>query len=86
VIALGRAAHRRKTGRLGLAAAALSALECAPGLLLTGFVAPDRGTERAGRLFGLINRLDGVKMFALAALAVAGVALARTSWSLKAAT
>jgi hypothetical protein len=84
VIALGRAARRRDADRLGavtvvagLLATALSLVECALGLLLAGSAAPDREIERAGRLFDLINRLDGVKMFALAALAVAGVGLVR---------
>jgi hypothetical protein len=84
VIALGRAARRRRADRLGavtvvagLAAAAFSLVECALGLLLAGSVAPDRDTDRAGRLFDLINRIDGLKMLALAVLAVAGVGLVR---------
>jgi hypothetical protein len=84
VTALGRAARRRQADRLGLAAvvaglsaSALSLAQCALGLLLAGSVAPDGETDRAGRLFDLINRMDGVKMFALAAMAVAGVGLAR---------
>ena len=84
VIELGQAARRRGAGRLGraavvagLTAAALSLVQCALGLLLAGSVAPDGETDRAGRLFDLINRMDGVKMFALAALAVAGVGLVR---------
>ena len=84
VIALGRAGRRRDAGRLGVAtvvaglvAAALSLVECALGLLLAGSVAPDGETERAGQLFDLINRIDGVKMFALAVLAAAGVGLVR---------
>ena len=83
VIALGWAARRRGADRLGLAAvvagltaAALSLAECALGLLLAGSAA-DGETDRSGRLFDLINRMDGVKMFALAAMAVAGVELAR---------
>jgi hypothetical protein len=84
VIALGRAARRRRADRLGavtvvagLTAAAFSLVECALGLLLAGSVAPDRDTDRAGRLFDLINRIDGLKMLALAVLAVAGVGLVR---------
>jgi hypothetical protein len=83
-IALGQAARRRGAERLGqatvvagLTAAALSLAQCALGLLLAGSVAPDGETDRAGRLFDLINRMDGVKMFALAAMAVAGVGLVR---------
>jgi hypothetical protein len=84
VIALGRAVRRRGADRLGaaaviagLTAVALSLVECALGLLLAGSVAPDGDTDRAGRLFDLINRIDGLKMFALAVLAVAGVGLVR---------
>ncbi len=84
VNALGQAARRRGARRLGaaavvagLTAAAVSLIECVLGLLLADSVAPHGETERAGRLFDLINRLDGVKMFALAALAVAGFGLVR---------
>ena len=85
-IALSRAARRREASRLGIAtvvaglpAAALSLVECALGSLLAGSVAPDGEAERAGQLFDLINRIDGVKMFALAVMAVAGVGLVRRS-------
>jgi hypothetical protein len=84
VIALGRAARLRGAGRLGgvvvlagVGAVIVSLVECALGLLLAGVVVPDGESGRAGTLFHLINRLDGVKMFALAAVALAGVALAR---------
>jgi hypothetical protein len=84
VTGLGRAARRRGANRLavatvvaGLSAVALSLAECALGLLLAGSAAPDGEIGRAGRLFDLINRMDGVKMFALAAMAVAGVGLVR---------
>jgi hypothetical protein len=84
VIALGRGARRRGADRLGLAtvvagltAVAISLAQCVLGLLLAGSVAPDGEIGRAGRLFDLINRMDGVKMFALAAMAVAGVGLVR---------
>ena len=83
VISLGQAARRRGAERLGratvvagLIAAAISLGQCALGLLLAGSAA-DGETDQAGRLFDLINRMDGVKMFALAAMAVAGVGLAR---------
>ena len=86
VIALGQAARPRGAERLGqatvvagLLAAALALAECALGLLLAGSAAPDGETHRAGRLFDLINRLDGVKMFALAAMALASVGLVRRS-------
>ena len=84
VIALGQAARRRGADRLGqatvvagLTAVAISLAQCALGLLLAGSVAPDGDTDRAGRLFDLINRMDGVKMFALAAMAAAGVGVVR---------
>jgi Major Facilitator Superfamily len=86
VFALGRGARRRGADRLGqatvvagLTAVAISLAQCALGLLLAGSVAPDGKTVQAGRLFDLINRMDGVKMFALAAMAVAGVGLVRRS-------
>lgn len=84
VTALGKAAHRREAERLGrvtvvagLTAVALSLAQCVVGLLLAGSVAPDGETQRAGRLFDVINRADGVKMFALAAMAMAGIRLVR---------
>ena len=84
VIALGQAACRRGARGLGLAAVvaglsavALSLVECALGLLLARSPAADGDTDRAGRLFDLINRIDGLKMVALAVLAVAGVGLVR---------
>jgi hypothetical protein len=84
VIGLGRAARRQGAGRLGLVtvvvgltAVALSLVECVLGLLLGGSVAPDGEAGRAGRLFDVISRLDGVKMLALAAMAVAGFGLVR---------
>jgi hypothetical protein len=84
VVALGRAARRRRAPQLGrvmvvtgLTAVALSLAQCALGLLLAGSFAPNGETDRAGALFDLINRMDGVKMFALAAMAAAGVGLVR---------
>ena len=84
VTALGKAAHRREAERLGrvtvvagLTAVALSLAQCVVGLLLAGSVAPDGETQQAGRLFDVINRADGVKMFALAAMAMAGIGLVR---------
>jgi hypothetical protein len=84
VIGLSRAARGRGAASLGratvvagLTAAALSVAECALGLLLAGSVVPEGASDRAGRLFDMINRIDGVKMFALAAMAAAGVGLVR---------
>jgi hypothetical protein len=84
VIALARTARRHRAGRLGdlvllagLGAVAVSLAETALGLLLAGVAVPNRELGRAGTLFHLINRLDGLKMLALAAVALAGVGLAR---------
>jgi hypothetical protein len=84
VISLGREARARGAETLaratvvaGVAAAAISLLQCAVGLVLAGFLAPDGETRWAGRVFDLINRWDGVKMVALAAMAAAGVGLSR---------
>jgi hypothetical protein len=84
VIALGRAAIRRGDWRLGrgvvlagIGAAIVSLVECALGLFLAGAAVPDGETGQAGTLFHLINRLDGAKMLAFAAMALAAVGLAR---------
>lgn len=57
----------------GAIAAAVSLVQCLLGVALAGVTAP--GT--AGTLFELVNRLDGVKMLALAGLAVT---VAITRW------
>lgn len=84
VLTLGRAGSRRgaeRAGRVvllaGGGAVIVSLLECFFGLLLATGAVPDGETARAGALFHLINRLDGLKMLALAAVALAGVRLAR---------
>ncbi len=84
VIALGQAARRHGVGRLGrvavvagISAAILSLVQCALGQLLAGWAVPGGDAGRAGALLDLINRIDGVKMLALAAMAVVGVALVR---------
>ena len=73
VVAFGQAAGRRGAsglGRLsvlaGVGAAIVSLIECVLGLLLDRAADPDGDANRAGDLFDLINRLDGVKMLALA--------------------
>ena len=84
-LALGQAAARglgaerlaRATVVAGVGAAVVSLLQCALGLALAGWVVPDGDASRAGSLFAAINRLDGVKMLALAAMAATGAALAR---------
>ncbi len=59
-------------------------VECALGMLLTGVIVPDGETRRAGSLFHLINRMDGVKMLALAAVVArrrrSGAPRWRASW------
>jgi hypothetical protein len=84
VVALGQAAHGRGARRLaaraevaGLAAAGLSLIQCALGLLLAGWAVPDGDSSAAGSLFRLISRIDGAKMLLLAVLALSGMALAR---------
>jgi hypothetical protein len=63
----------------GIGAAIVSMVQCALGLLLAGVAVPDGATGRAGTLFDVINRMDGAKMLALAAMAVAGIGLTRRS-------
>jgi hypothetical protein len=84
VLALGRAAHRRDAGPLGpvmvvagVGAGVVSLAQCALELLLAGSAVPDGDSGRAGSLFAAVNRLDGVKMLALAAMAASGAALVR---------
>jgi hypothetical protein len=84
VVTLGRAALQRGAGQparviilAGIGAVIVSLAECALGLMLAAGAVPDGDTGRAAILFHLINRLDGVKMIALAAVAVGGVSLAR---------
>jgi hypothetical protein len=84
LIALDMAARRRGAAQLGrvavaagLTAVALSLIQCGLGLLLAGSFAPDGKIDGAGRLFDVINRMDGVKMFALAAMALAAAGLSR---------
>jgi hypothetical protein len=84
VVALGRAARRARVGRRlgnaamigGLVAVTVSLTQLVLGVLLAGWVARDGGTGSAHGLFEAINRLDGVKMFALAVMAGAGAGLA----------
>ena len=81
--ALARAAHRSGARRLslitavsGAIAAVISLTQYALGAVLAGAAVPGHATGQAGALFEAVNRLDGVKMFALAVLALAGAALA----------
>src|SRR4030095_2549423 len=84
VLAIGRAARRRDAGPLGpvmvvagVGAAVVSLAQCALGLLLAGSGGPRGGSGRAGSLFAAVNRLDGVKMLALAVMAASGAAMVR---------
>jgi hypothetical protein len=93
VIAIGRAGLRTAGGRpawaagtaraawvtmtAGLAAVAISLVQCVLGVYLTTSVVPAGHVTAAGDLTDAISRLDGVKMLVLAVLALAGVALAR---------
>ncbi|HEX9035731.1 MAG TPA: hypothetical protein VF808_01945 [Ktedonobacterales bacterium] len=82
-LAVGRHARQRGAARagsavvaLGLISAAISLVQCALGEALAGWIAPAGDAMVAKTLFDLLNRLDGVKMLTLAAMAVAGMALA----------
>lgn len=84
VICLGWAGLRAGAGlaaRLtlgtGAAAAAVGLVQCALGVYLTVSVAPADHAATAAALTEAVNRLDGVKMFLLAAMAVAGAVVAR---------
>jgi hypothetical protein len=84
VIAIGRAGLRaaggwpaRLTVGSGLAAAAISLLQCVLGVYLTTSVVSAGHAGTAGAVSDAISRLDGVKMLVLAVMAVAGVLLAR---------
>jgi EmrB/QacA subfamily drug resistance transporter len=85
VIALVRAAPRsgasRRWRRAALTAAILatsaSLVQVVLGVVLSASADGAGGTERAHGLFEAINRLDGLKMLALAVVATAGVRLAK---------
>ncbi len=61
----------------GLGAVAISLTQFVLGVLLAGWAAPAGRAGTSGALYEAITRLDGVKMFALAALAVAGAVAIR---------
>jgi hypothetical protein len=84
VVALASAARRvgeQRLGRMvlaiGLSAVAVSLVQTALGLYFADWLVPGRHAASASRVFEAINRLDGVKMFLLAGLALAGFALMR---------
>ncbi|HEX3811847.1 MAG TPA: hypothetical protein VHX59_03315 [Mycobacteriales bacterium] len=74
---LPRDGWARAAGIAGAAAVAISLVQWVLGMLLAGWAAPAGAAARSGDLFEVINRLDGVKMLALAALAVAGAGAIR---------
>jgi hypothetical protein len=84
VVALAGAARRageQRVGRIvlatGLSAAAVSVVQAALGLYFADQLVPGHHAGSASRVYEAINRLDGVKMFLLAGLALAGFALIR---------
>lgn len=64
------------TTAAGLTAAAIGLVQCGIGLYLTSSVVPAGQADSAAVLTEAINRLDGVKMFVLAAMAIAGTVMA----------
>ena len=70
-----RPRRARAIGVAGTVAALISVTQYALGVMLAGWALPDHAAGRIGLLWEAINRLDGVKMFALAVLASAAVAL-----------
>jgi hypothetical protein len=85
-VTLGRAGLRaggRATARLtlgaGAGAAAIALIQCALGLHLTLSVVPAGHASTAAAVTDAVNRLDGAKMFLLAAMAAAGTAMGRRS-------
>jgi hypothetical protein len=84
--AAARAARRRGQPRAGLAAAAfgiaaaaVSWAQLALGTWLISGLVPNRRTATAGAIYHAITRMDGAKMFLLAAMALAISQLARRS-------
>ena len=84
-LALAGAARRagllrtaRTTAASAVAAAVISAVQCLLGVFLVLSSVPRGATGEAHLLFELVNRMDGVKMLVLAALALCGAALARS--------
>ena len=84
-LALAGAARRagllraaRTTAAAAVTAAVISAVQCLLGVFLVLSSVPRGATGEAHLLFELVNRMDGVKMLVLAALALSGAALARS--------
>jgi hypothetical protein len=74
-VALARATGARSVLVAGVVAAGLSLVQLVLELVLTG----PAGSGAVPSLVEAVNRIDGVKMFALAALALAGAAAIRRS-------
>jgi hypothetical protein len=85
VVAFVLAGVARRSGsgagraRVMAVAATISVAQYALGVMLAGWALPDHAAGHASALWQALNRLDGVKMFALAVLAVAAVALTAPS-------
>jgi hypothetical protein len=84
VLCLGDAARRRGSAGLGaaltfagLCAAVISLTQCVLGQHLAASVVPSSDADGAGSLLHLIDRLDGVKMILLAAMALVAAVLVR---------
>ncbi len=67
----------RLTAAAGAAAAAIALAQCVLGLYLTISVVPAGHADIAAAVTEALNRLDGVKMLVLAAMAAAGTVMAR---------
>jgi hypothetical protein len=68
----------------GLVAAGLAFVQCALGIYLTVSLVPAGDAESAETVFAAINRVDGVKMFVLAAMAIGGFVFGRRTGRLPA--
>ena len=91
VISVARAARRRGHARagqvaaaFGIAAAGVSWAQLALGTWLFRGLVPDRRAATAGAVYHAITRMDGAKMFLLAAMALAIAQVARRPRSLPA--
>ena len=71
------AGRPRLTAGAGSAAAAIALVQCVLGLYLTISVVPAGHAGTAAAVTEALNRLDGVKMLVLAAMAAAGTVMAR---------
>ena len=76
-VAGARTGRARVIAAAGTVAAVISVTQYALGVILAGSAIPGDAAGESSSLWQAINRLDGVKMFALAVLAGATVTLAR---------